>query len=150
MKSFLSLLFVLIFGLSISGQTSDFEYGKPAELKGLTKVYIDTGADVKNHNKISEAIEKSKISMIQIVDELKDADIILMFRADKEDVLLKGTTNREDTGKGFVAIKGKNPNKMRLLIDFTSRKDSRLEDDPSNKYVKEFLKQYRVANDLKK
>lgn len=58
------LVTLLLLGLNLLTLAQEYEYGKPAELKALTKVFIDTELDVENRNRIVEEIEKAKLDNI--------------------------------------------------------------------------------------
>lgn len=145
-----TILFIALFVFSATAFSQDVEYGKPDELKGLTRLYIDCGTDVESCNIFIAEIEKAKLSGLEIVDEAANAQIMLVYEASKEDKFYKGSSLRRSTGKGYVAIQGKNPNRPRLLMSFENIKDTALEDKPAKKFAKEFIKNYREANGLKK
>ncbi len=151
-KIFLAVALVLLSNTLIYSQTQ-FEYGKPAELKDLTKVFISTGADLKSRDKFAEEIEKAKLSNLKIVDDMSEAEIIVTFEAGKVDEVI-GTggnvgTNSLDTGKGYIAIKGKDPQKPRILVSFENTRKFLAQKKPATKFAKEFIKAYKEANELK-
>lgn len=148
MKFQSSIIFIFFFAFSISAQTNDYEYGKPAEFKGLTSIYINTGTDVESREIIVKEIEKADVPL-KIVDDLKDAEIFLMYQGGMKDVQYKATTDQRSTGKGFVAIKGKTPDRLRLLLSFEDTKNTYLEKKPAIKFAREFVKVYKKANDSK-
>ncbi|MCY7347563.1 MAG: hypothetical protein LH614_15270 [Pyrinomonadaceae bacterium] len=151
LKFFLTVAFVLLSGTLTYSQTP-FEYGKPAELKGLSKIFVDTGADIKNHERIIQEIEKEKFFVV--VEKPEDAEIFLVFRGNKEKVIT-GTTTRpiygtnststtvneekRSTGSGMVLIKGKDKDRQRIIMDFESTKDTLIEKKPATKFAKEFI-----------
>lgn len=158
MRKIILLTFILL-TFSFSGFAQEYEYGKPAELKDLKKVFIDTGTDLKSREGIIKEIEKAMLG-IEFVDEAKIADVILAFRGETNEVETGGNsqiignsvitnTNRVRlaAGQGLVLIYGKN--KMRLLISAENSQQSKLEKKPSTKFAKEFVKQYKIANGLK-
>ncbi|MBA2524207.1 MAG: hypothetical protein H0V18_00285 [Pyrinomonadaceae bacterium] len=71
------LCLFLAFG---SFTTQDFAYGKPEELKGLKKVFVDTDTDIKNRERIQKILIDSKLGF-ELLDSEEDAQIILMFKA---------------------------------------------------------------------
>ena len=71
MKSAWALLLLAVVSLSVYAQSSDVEYGKPNELKGLKKVFIDTGADMKNRERIISEQNKIREARRFINDELR-------------------------------------------------------------------------------
>jgi hypothetical protein len=52
--------------------------GKPEEMKGLTKVFIDSGADPKDRQRIVKVIESAKLGLT-VLDSAEGAEIILNF-----------------------------------------------------------------------
>ena len=87
-------------------------------------MFIPTGADVKSRDKFAEEIEKAKLSNLKL-----------------------------DTGKGYVAIKGKDPQKPRILISFENTRKFLVQKKPATKFAngkiyKNFTKpfQWLIAN----
>jgi len=72
-------LTLIAFCASLCG-AQDYAYGSPSDLKGLKKVYIDSGADTKSRDKIIKDLENSKIGF-EIVDDKKGAEILLGYGA---------------------------------------------------------------------
>lgn len=162
MKITILLLLILVFTFASFGQ--DKEYGKPEELKGLVKIFIDTKSDVVNRNLITKEIEKAKLPGIEFV-AAQDAQIFLVFQSYRKDVFygiqpttpIYGTNQRETTkadiksfnaGGGYVAIKG-NDNAKRILASYDSVQDRIGKKSAAVKFAKEFIKAYKMANDLK-
>ena len=65
-KPFLAACFILI--TALPGLAQSYEYGKPGELKGLKKVFIDTGSNVAERNNIAGVIEKAKLAGVEILE----------------------------------------------------------------------------------
>lgn len=154
----LLFLTLLLLSFCFSARAQDFEYGKPIELKGLKKVYVNTGSDVKNRTRIVEEIEKANLG-VEFVDGDEDAEIFLTFRGETNEVtsgastqmignsaITNINTERLAAGAGLVAIGGKS--KPRLLISVENSQQSKLEKKPSVKFAREFIKQYRIANGI--
>lgn len=148
MKLTMSIILLLFFALTAFCQSDDYEYGKQAEMKGLSRIYINTGTDIQSREMVIKEIEKVKLP-VEIVDDLKDAEIFLMYEGGMKDVQYKATTDQRSTGKGFVAIKGKNPDRPRILLNFEDTKNTYLEKKPAVKFAREFIKAYKQANSLK-
>jgi hypothetical protein len=53
-------------------------HGKPEEMKGLTKVFIDSGTDPKDRERIVKVIESAKLGLT-VLDSAEGAEIILNF-----------------------------------------------------------------------
>ena len=132
------------------------EYGKPAELKGLTKLFVDTGGDTEQRNRILKEFEKEKLPGLTLLDSSDDAQVILFFGGSKvaytRGQVTQGTgsvgTDYRSTGKG-VAFIPKPPNTMRILLSVESVKYYVWTAKPEVKFVRDFIKAYKVANGLK-
>lgn len=157
MKSAMVALFILAF--VVAGFSQDYEYGNPSELKGLKKILIDTGPDIKNRNRIVEELEKANLGF-QFVDSADDAEIIMSFGGSRVEIVSGATTtpvygtnnttttvNRRKvaTGSGYVFIKG--IKKLRVVMSFESTQDKFFEKKPATKLAKEFIKAYEKANE---
>src|SRR3954467_3201824 len=103
------LILALILCAPIHAQ--NIEYGKPEELKGLKKVFVDTGGDLKNRERIQHEIESAKLGL-ELLDSEGGAEIIIAFGADKT-ARLKGSitngtgalkTKTYNTGEGQVYV----------------------------------------------
>jgi len=55
------------------------EYGSPSELKGVTRIYVDTGASIREQQEIVKSLRKS-IPSLDIVRNPDDAEVILVYR----------------------------------------------------------------------
>lgn len=146
-KIILATFLLLVLGLVASAQ--EYEYGKPIELKGLTKVFIDTELDAENHDRILETIEKAKLENLTVVESSADAEFIIMFRGDSENVQIGRANHKRTTGKGVVTTKSADGKKLRVLLSFESTQDKAGEKKPAAKFAKEFIKEYKMANGLK-
>ena len=130
------------------------EYGKPSELKGLKRVFIDVGLDLKNRGRIVEELEKSKLDF-DVLESSEGAEIILQFKSDKDKRIANVRTNRGNsrptyesinTGAGTVFIaKGE---KLRAVMSFEDE-EMAFERKPATNFARTFLKAYKKANDLK-
>jgi hypothetical protein len=85
-----------------SQQAQQFEYGSPDELRGVTKIYVNTGADLEARNNIVETIQKD-LKQITVTDRPDDADVCLFYGAasntfyaetwDHSTTIVNGATN---------------------------------------------------------
>jgi hypothetical protein len=141
---------LFIFCLSIHAQ----EYGKPEELKGLTKVFVDTGGDMKNRERISKEIEDAKLG-IQLLDSEEGAEVIIDFGSGKTE-RLRGTitngtggliTRRYNTGTGkvFVIKDGK----TKIVMSYEGEETHMWEKKPATNFGKSFVKAWKKANGMK-
>lgn len=151
-------LFFLIGSLGFTVIAQDFEYGKPEELKGLTTVYIDTGGDLKDRNKIVERIAEANVGL-KVVDTRDEAQIFLEFVTETSKQAVSRTIkNTYDDrfsvnvtskvtvkiGDGRVTIRGKSSENPRVVMSFKGGNNN-----PASAFVKDFLKTYKKANNLK-
>lgn len=135
-----ALLFLLSFGVAAQ-QVSPSEYGTPAELKGLTRVFVTTGANLKLRSQILRELEKQKASEqgLKVVDRYDDAEIVLALGTDYDGNFTKA--------RGYVARPV--PGGSRLLMDFSSARVFSMGKSSAGRLVEKFLKEYKRANDLK-
>jgi hypothetical protein len=152
----MQLLPCLFLALTIFG-IQDFEYGKPSELQGLRKVFVDTGGDMKNRERISEEIDKAKLGL-ELLDSIASAEIILNFGGSKEKFLAGVNTNPQGTlstptyrkmnvGKGMVFVV--KDNRARVVMSFEDEERTVFEKKPATNFAKTFIKAYKKANGVK-
>jgi hypothetical protein len=151
MKILLCLL--LAFGSAIA---QDFAYGKPDDLKGLKKVFVDTGADTKNRERIQKALTDSKLGF-ELLDSDDGAEIILMFQASAYHRTVGipqpggGTMVGQPkilTGAGFVLVPQKS-GKPKLVMSFEDEQGTAFEKKPVTNFANNFIKAYKKANGVK-
>lgn len=154
----ITLLLILVLA-----QAQDFDYGKPAELRGLTKVHVYTDLDLKSRNAIIKEIEK-KLPTITIVERREEADVWLIYaqdvRRDFRGVVGNGQSNSDGSvnttatpvygktisGVGYVVRPGSANKRDRLLMDFRDEKRSVFSHDPTGNFARAFIKAYKEAN----
>jgi hypothetical protein len=73
---------VFVVALPVLAQESTIEYGQPEELRGITKVFVNTGVDVQVRDMIVKVIHK-RLPKLEVVSRPEDADIHLRFFTDK-------------------------------------------------------------------
>lgn len=132
-------------------------HGKPEEMKGLTKVFIDSGTDPKDRERIVKVIESAKLG-ITVLDSAEGAEIILNFvggerrtTVDSYNVVTKIYAPLPITlgfGRGVVyVVRG---DRRRAVLSF--------QDDGGNHFFpkklatnfgKKFVKAYRRAHGVK-
>lgn len=152
-----TILLSLALCLSASAQT---EYGKPAELKDLRKVFVDTGGDMKNRARITKEIERAKLP-VELLDSVEGAEIILNFGSESETRVTGVTTGDSGmggtratpvyrkiptgTGQVFVVRDGK----LRIVHSFEDEQTTGWERQPATNFGREFVKAYKRANEIK-
>ncbi len=151
MKALL-LLFALVV-TPVCAQT--LPYGQYSDLKGLKKVYVDTGADTKSRDSIIKALDKSKFGF-EVVDGMEEADIGLVFGAGTTLHSIIATANggvataraiEDGTGDGWVIARARG--KTRLILSFSDVQTTWLERKPVTNFVREFIKVYKQGNSIK-
>jgi hypothetical protein len=156
MKLTFSLALIALFASLSLAQADSYAYGQPTDLKGLKKVYVDSGPDTKSSDSIIKNLEKSKLGF-EIVDEQKDAEILLGYGAGAVSRKSVGsvagssiivTEKTQRTGVGIVvALNARG--KDRLVHSFEDVQNSKWERNPVDNYVREFIKAYKKGNDIK-
>jgi hypothetical protein len=153
----LTILFCLLFALTTYSQ--NYEYGKPAELKGLTKLFIDTGTNVENHSRIVAELEKS-LPKLEILDSMDNSQIVLVFLSGSVSGTIATTTQdyygtksttilpvTRKTGAGLVLIQAKTKDRARLLLSKDYIQKGLFFEKIAIKFAKEFIKAYKKANE---
>lgn len=152
------LLFFILIAFTPSLFAQDVEYGKPEELKGLTKIFINVGTDLKAHAMIVKEIEKAKLPNVKIMDSADEAEILIFFKSGTTEGTTTANTNEGTTvlntqtlrtGTASVFIAGKDPKKARLIMSFEATQKGLLLDKPAEKFGKQFVKEYKKANGIK-
>ena len=160
--SSLVALFTLLSAAALHAQ--NFERGKSAELKGLTRLYVNVGADIERRDLIVNEIEEAKIPGLVIVDSREKAEIVMRFGG-RETLALQDITTNEiigtdwtittverrtvRSGQGLIFIAGKDAKRPRIVLTFRDVQDSAFEKRPAIMFAKKFVKAYKEANGLK-
>jgi len=91
-----SVATVLLLTTLASAQQGIAEYGKPDELKGVTKIFIFTGSDTYSRDQILKEVaqrqKKGNLQGLTIVDRAEDADVVLSF-SEKGESYYRGSTS---------------------------------------------------------
>jgi hypothetical protein len=133
----------------------DFDYGRPTDLKGIKKVFIDTGSDLKNHERIVKSLEDAKLNL-EILDSPEGAEVFLVFNAGSEQRIVGilnsagGVLNQRKfrTGQGMVYLPQSN-GRPRVVLSFEDTQNSGWERKPVTNFSREFIKLYKKANSIK-
>jgi hypothetical protein len=148
-------LFILLCLMPHAAHAQDYAYGKPEEMRGLKKIFVDTGPDMKNRERIMKALTESKLGF-ELLDSAEGAEIVLMFKAgmDRKTIGVpsaRGTTIAQPdflTGVGFVLLPGQS-GKPRLVMSFEDVQETVFEKKPVTNFVRDFIKAYKKANGVK-
>lgn len=78
MKKLLVALALLILCAGVPMAQTGKTENKPEEMRGLTKVFVDSGTDLKDRERIVKVIESAKLGLT-VLDSAEGAEIILNF-----------------------------------------------------------------------
>lgn len=154
-------LLLLVLCLCPVARSQDFSDGRPSDLKGLKKVYVDAGTDLKSRRRIIDELNRPGLGLT-LLAEPEGAEIILDFggRTERhdEDVtpyvhyprphLNTVQVHRQlliGRGRVFVVKDGK----PRGVMSFEDIKTAFWERDPATNFGRNFRKLYRKANGIK-
>jgi len=99
---YLRAICLLLAGITIgNAQEPQFEYGSPNELRGITKVYVYTGAELEVRNNIVKIIQK-ELKQIIVTDRPNDADVYLFYGAAVNTFYAGTWGNSTTTGQGVI------------------------------------------------
>lgn len=132
-------------------------HGQPAELKGLTTVYIDTGTamgGVSIENKERALALRDRLATeiaganlgLSILKEATGAEIVLAYRRETVAETRAGGFYRgklTEAGRGEVHVV--HNGRRRVVLMFEDIKTSPLERDPATNFVQTFIDAYRKA-----
>jgi hypothetical protein len=134
-------LLILAVALPVYAQTPNIEYGQPEELRGVTKVFVNTGIDAQLRDIIVKVIGK-RLPNLQIVSRPEDADIHLRFFLNNKGVA--------------TVVKLVGDNRERVLLRIRDMMPPLYHYDPIVSYgiayaqpyiiAREFVKTYRRVN----
>jgi TonB family protein len=136
------------------------EEGAPGELRGVKKIYVDTGGDRKERDNITGEI-LARLPSLEFVDTAAEAEVLLEFGAGTR--VLRGTFETRDQlgitkqkldttrdleiGKGQV-IKRISDTVLHVLLKFHDPQFNALERKPSTNFARAFVRAYEQANGL--
>lgn len=155
---------VLAFGLAGDQDLDRPRYGSASDLRGLTRLFVDTGADVRARERIIRELRSSGIGL-QLVQDPRDAQILLEFGASVERRVSGWVTNtrrdkdkrREESvttpteqkihaGAGTVYVV--RDGRLSIVESFADEKRIFFERDPETNFARAFLRLYGRANGL--
>lgn len=156
-----SILLSLFFVIPASAQV--YTYGSSTELKGLSKVFINSQVVPKYKKRIIRALLRSKTGLT-VVDKVEQADIVIAFGSDKDRWVMKYHRNEfsgpwmfneieadfpYEVGIGFVFVRGSNDKTAaRMVHRFWSVQDKLGELSPVDRFTGDFIKLFKTANNL--
>lgn len=144
---------ILLLILLIPAQT--IEYGELSELRGIKRVFIDTGTNTDNRERIIKELEKSKLKLT-ILSSPETAELVLTFNSETSEQvssvktrppLVEGFPARSrveyDTvekgeGVAFVPLESR----RRVLFSWTGQGTAKY-------FASRFIKAYKKVNNIK-
>ncbi len=135
---------VMVGCLAIGAQQQTFDYGRPAEMRGLTRFFLETEGNMKRRDQITELVRK-KLPALIFTDRAEDAEAIILYTEDLEPRLVNGTSidDRSCAAQVFVPLAA---GKGRLLFSYAMKKKNMFQSDPYKNFANEFVKAYKEAN----
>lgn len=133
--------------MSTPAQEPVIEYGQASELQGVTKVFVDTGADIQQRDLIAREIRK-RLPDVEVVSQPEETDIHVRF-------FLKEIRAGKTDWVGTV-VKVVENNRLRVLLSYKdetppifatdSLMSSAMEVAKPHMFVMQFVKMYKKAN----
>jgi hypothetical protein len=130
-----------------SAQEQGIEYGQASELRGVAKIFVDTGADLQQRNLIAKEIRK-RLPDLTVVARPEESDIHLRF------FLKETATGKPDWAGAVVKVMGSN--RVRVLLSYKddtppifgreTLMSSAMEQAKPHIFVMQFVKMYKRAN----
>lgn len=149
-------MLALLLTMLLTSNVPQTEYGKLEELKGLTKVFVDTGGNMKDRERIQNEIRKAGIG-VELLDSEAGAEVVLKFGGGKEEatdssissVLFPGlgVYRTVNTGEGHVYVY--RDGKPKLVMSYEGVETHLWEKKPAKNFGKRFAEAYKKANGLK-
>jgi hypothetical protein len=146
-----SALTTLVLALPAAAQTNTIEYGHPAELQGVKKVFVDTGTDLESRDRIIKEIQKG-VPALTVVSRPEDAEVHLRFYLDDEDnyaviVPVRGRVGVSSVRRGSgTVVRVIDDKRVRVLWSHKDSQRTPLERRPSANFGRDFVRLYRRYN----
>ena len=155
-------LLILLLCLCPVARSQDFSDGRPSDLKGLKKVYVDTGTDLKSRRRIINELNRPGLGLT-LLDEPEGAEIILDFGGRTEHhveklTLYVGYPQQFDTvqvhkqiliGRGRVSVVKDGKPQIVMSFEDTKNAGAFWERDPATNFGRNFRKLYKKGNGIK-
>jgi hypothetical protein len=155
-----TLLCLILIAAPVLAQAPNYDYGKLEELRGLKKVFIDTGTDLENRARIVKELDKSGLGF-EIMSARTGAELILAFGAEEKTTGAHVHTlppfsaglparsrveyEQNKVGQGVAYVPAEN--RARLLFSWTGVQ--RILAKSATRFTVAFVKAYKKANGLK-
>ena len=129
-------------------KSEEVEYGSLSDLRGVKKVYIDTGSDTMYRDYFIKEINKAKLG-IAVLSSSENADCIVIFKNQMINEPWFSGSNaivEKSLGQGMIVLPGNDQKPTRLLYKFQETKDSWFEKKPYVQFAQIFVKAFKDAN----
>jgi hypothetical protein len=153
-KTIASFLLICALAVIVQAQDTTIEYGDTSELRGVTKIFIDTKSDLSLRKVIGMEIHK-KLPKLEIVSKPEEADVHVRFFYEKENYL----TGQPSPTVGITSVpvglveKVLSKDRVRVLMSSRGyRPSDRIKITwgvaypPYIDFAREFVKAYLAAN----
>jgi hypothetical protein len=106
MRARAGILVLLILFVTVNSQSqSAIEYGEREELKGITKIFVDTGTDLSGRENIIKII-KNDLPTIVVVSRVEEAELVLIYSSDSYSILSGISNSRNSSTTGNLSVWG--------------------------------------------
>jgi hypothetical protein len=106
MRALVGILLLLILFVTVKSQAqSAIEYGEREELKGITKIFVDTGTDLSGRENIIKII-KIDLPAVIVVSRVEEAELVLIYSSDSYSILSGISSSRNSSTTGNVSVWG--------------------------------------------
>lgn len=140
------IAFISILSLGLPNQGANLlqrplvEQGRPDELNGVMKVFVDTTMEKQHQADIVKEIQK-KLPTLEIVLKPDDADIQLKFSLQSKTQFDERLPHQRRPVRGVgKVVKVLSAERVRLLLEYEGKRTS------ADEFAKEFVKAYLGAN----
>lgn len=105
MKSLVAIFVLLLLVTGNSQAQSAIEYGERDELRGITKIFLDTGTDLSGRENIIKIIT-NELPAIVVVSRVEEAELILIYSSDSYSILSGISNSRNSSTTGNLSVWG--------------------------------------------
>jgi hypothetical protein len=163
MKNILHIFLLLLVSYATPSlaHAQNIEYGQTTELKGITRIFIDTDTDMRNRERVVKELGKSKIPF-EILSAPEGAQVILEFAATRNREVVRTRTlpplseglparthvdyAEKEHGNGVVYLP-QSSERRRILLSWSGEEGFTA--SSAAKFASAFVKAYKRANNLK-
>jgi len=117
-----------------SAAALSFEYGHPAEIKGVHKVFIDVGPEITMWNEMAEFLER-EVPGLKVTDHSEDAEAVIAIVPDNDPDITH-----------FIVYRPLPEGKARLLFELKATPSHVHSFKPHMRFARMFVDEYRKAN----